>query len=88
MRSQQKPVLAINALAVSAIRPWLDVARTEESEVLNAGEPATLLNADQALAEEALLRPHFGFASCAGGADVIDSGIDLSLLRLTCREAQ
>lgn len=88
MGGQQKAVLPINTLAMSAISPWLDVARAEESEVLNAGQPATLLNADQALAEETLLRPHFGFASCSGRADVIDSGIDLCLVRLARRKAQ
>ncbi|PZS52938.1 hypothetical protein A7X57_02350 [Stenotrophomonas maltophilia] len=88
MRSQQKAILAIDALAVRAICPWLDVARAEKSQILNAGETATLFNADQAFAEQALLRPHFGFASCAGRADVIDSSFDLSLVCLARREAQ
>ncbi|MNV75769.1 hypothetical protein D3C71_1690850 [compost metagenome] len=88
MRSQQKTVLAINTLAMSAMCPWLDMARTEESKVLNAGQSAALFNADQAFAEQALLRPHLGFASCTGGADVIDRGIDLSLVRTACCEAQ
>lgn len=87
MRSQQKAVLPINAFAMSTICPWLDMARTEESKILNAGQPAPLLNADQTLAEQALLRPHFGFASCGRRANVIDSGIDLCLVRLTRREA-
>lgn len=88
MGSQQKTVLAINALAISTICPRLDMARAKESQVLNAGQSTALLNADQALAEEALLRPHFSFASYAGRADFIDSGIDLSLVRLARREAQ
>ena len=88
MRREQKTVLAVNTLAMSAICPRLDMACTKESQVFNAGQSATLLNANKALAEQALLRPHFGFPSCAGRADVIDSSIDLSLIRFTRRETQ
>ncbi|OBU64062.1 hypothetical protein A9K58_18160 [Stenotrophomonas maltophilia] len=88
MRGQQESILPVNAFAMSAICPWLDMARAKESQILNAGQSTALLNANQALTEQALFCPHFGFASCAGRADVIDRCIDLSLVRLTRREAQ
>lgn len=37
MRSEEKTVLAVNALVLTAVRPRLDMARAKESQVLNAG---------------------------------------------------